>query len=815
MDTQAYRVAVLLTLNDQLSKNLAKIGTDAKELGGKFDAINKSIQAITKSSNAASKAIEKLNRTLNSQGLNQAAAAKAYADSMERAARSSSSIAASAAQSSGMMQAMIGVAASGVIARQIKEGDYLRASRESAGRLGRSGNTFDGNATRISGYLPPGNVGALTATGNGGGGALIPTDGATAAAGAGGIRGMVTGAITAWRNRKNGGGSGDGGDADFPPGGGGGGGGNGPGNGRTGGGGSRQYGMENLAIAYGGFEFMKSAVETGAEYQTMLQKFKQYGMGDAAVAEAEKFAKANKMLGASSLDMLKYFTEAQGVFRESGANTLDEQLKGARIAAPVMAKMQVAMQGLDEHAREMTSAKQMDMLRFVEQAGGLHSATRFNELMDAGFKAIQSSGGNVDFTQYRQFMSKAKTSAFGMDDIAIFAEMEPIIGELKGSAAGDAYMTAYNRAHGITTPTHQAAKEWLKLGLWDKSKVSFNSQGRLNITGDPLKDKGLFDKSQVRFYMQDVLPRYRALNYSEEDIRRTNAILFGRTGGGMYNLIDKQLSTILAGIPGFQRFRGLDDSYNAVNGTYTGKQIDFDAKWKEFQLALAQDGGLLDTFTKGLTGMTTFLQKLTEFSNANPRITGTVMTLLEMVTVMATLKGGLWLVKHAASALFSPLELITGTKGIPLLTSSLGGLYGIVARLVPLLGLFIPTNNTPTTTEELKTIQSKGAENWSKSNPGKPFAGTWQTQVMEWMDKHPGEPLSNYKGSQGGNVYPEVRTGGNNPKVEVHNYIDNKEITNGVVKTITKQASRAPTGPSGVDPSMNLIHPGMGSLVPR
>ncbi|MFC7509263.1 hypothetical protein ACFQUX_22670 [Pantoea stewartii] len=107
MDSQAYRVAVLLTLNDQLSKNLAKVGKDAQELGGKFDAINKSIQAITKSSNAAAKAIEKLNKSLNSQGLSQAASAKSYADSMERAARSSASIATTAAQSSGMMQAMI------------------------------------------------------------------------------------------------------------------------------------------------------------------------------------------------------------------------------------------------------------------------------------------------------------------------------------------------------------------------------------------------------------------------------------------------------------------------------------------------------------------------------------------------------------------------------------------------------------------------------------------------------------------------------------------------------------------------------------
>jgi hypothetical protein len=129
---------------------------------------------------------------------------------------------------------------------------------------------------------------------------------------------------------------------------------------------------------------------------------------------------------------------------------------------------------------------------------------------------------------------------------------------------------------------------------------------------------------------------------------------------------------------------------------HTGKKVDFDAKWKDFQLVLAQDGGLLDTFTKGLTGLTTFLQKLTEFSNANPRITGTVMTLLEMVTVMATLKGGLWLVKHAASALFSPLELVTGTKGLPLLTSSLGGLYGIVASLFRfLVCLFQPIIRQP------------------------------------------------------------------------------------------------------------------------
>lgn len=819
MDSQAYRVAVLLTINDQLSKNLAKVGRDAKELGGKFDAINKSIQAITKSSNAASKAIEKLNRTLNSQGLNQAAAAKAYADSMERAARSSSSIAASAAQSSGMMQAMIGVAASGVIARQIKEGDYLRASRESAGRLGRSGNTFDGNATRISGYLPPGNVGALTATGNGGGGALIPTDGATAAAGAGGIRGMVTGAITAWRNRKNGGGAGDGGDADFPPGGGGGGGGNAPGNGRAGGGGSRQYGMENLAIAYGGFNFMQSAVDVGAEYQTLLARFSAYGMGDAAVKEADKFAQATKIMGASKNDMLRFFVEAQGVFRESGELSIEDQLKGARLAAPMMAKMQFAMASMDPAANHMTHAKEMDMLRFVEQAGGLNSPVKFNSIMNNAYKAVQSSGGNIDFSQLRQFMARAGTSAYNLSDTALYAKLEPIIGEMKGGAAGDALMTAYNRLTGTLKLPNQVVKQLEDMGVWDKNKIIHNSMGGIkSIIGGPgsqLTDLKLLASDPVEFYEKVIRPKYAAKGLSEEQIQLQNNVIFGRQGGKMFNLIEKQMHVIELAAKAFEKQMGIEDASKQTAGTYTGKKVDFDAKWKDFQLALAQDGGLLDTFTKGLTGLTTFLQKLTEFSNANPRITGTVTTLLEMVTVMATLKGGLWLVKHAASALFSPLELITGTKGLPLLTSSLGGLYGIVARLVPLLGLFIPTNNTPTTTEELKTIQSKGAENWSKSNPGKPFAGTWQTQVMEWMDKHPGEPLSNYKGSQGGTAYPEPAKTSQTIQVNSSVYLDRNKVGDALTQHIIKQASRAPTGPSGVDSSMNLIHAGMGSLVPR
>ncbi|HFI2181402.1 TPA: hypothetical protein ACGPOX_003673 [Enterobacter roggenkampii] len=768
MDSQAYRVAVLLTINDQLSKNLAKVGRDAKELGGKFDAINKSILAITKSSEAASKALEKLNRSLNSPASSQALGAKAYADSMERAAKAAKQIASNAPASNAMIGGLVGIAATSSIAARTSAANMIPSS--GGGRM-----------------LPPAG-GALLLTGPGGG--------------------------SGWKGWKNGVPPGG-----WGPGGGGNGGGNVPGNGRTGGGGSRQYGMENLAIAYGGFHFMQSAVDVGAEYQTLLARFSAYGMGDAAVKEADKFAQATKVMGASKNDMLRFFVEAQGVFRESGELSIEDQLKGARLAAPMMAKMQFAMASMDPAANHMTHAKEMDMLRFVEQAGGLNSPAKFNSIMNNAYKAVQSSGGNIDFSQLRQFMARAGTSAYNLSDTALYAKLEPIIGEMKGGAAGDALMTAYNRLTGTIKLPNQVVKQLEDMGVWDKNKIIHNSMGGIkSIIGGPgsqLTDLKLLASDPVEFYEKVIRPKYAAKGLSEEQIQLQNNVIFGRQGGKMFNLIEKQMHVIELAAKAFEKQMGIDDASKQTAGTYTGKKVDFDAKWKDFQLALAQDGGLLDTFTKGLTGLTTFLQKLTEFSNANPRITGTVMTLLEMVTVMATLKGGLWLVKHAASALFSPIELITGTKGLPLLTSSLGGLYGIVARLVPLLGLFIPTNNTPTTTEELKTIQSKGAENWSKSNQGKPFAGTWQTQVMEWMDKHPGEPLSNYKGSQSGTAYPEPAKSSQTIQVNSSVYLDRNKVGDAVTQHIIKQGSRAPTGPSGVDSSMNLIHAGMGSLVPR
>jgi len=62
-------------------------------------------------------------------------------------------------------------------------------------------------------------------------------------------------------------------------------------------------------------------------------------------------------------------------------------------------------------------------------------------------------------------MAKAGTAAFGLSNKALFAELEPIIGELKGSSAGDALMTAYNRLNGIIKLPNQVTHDLMKMGI--------------------------------------------------------------------------------------------------------------------------------------------------------------------------------------------------------------------------------------------------------------------------------------------------------------------------------------------------------------
>ena len=755
MDVQAYRVAVRLALDDQITRNMMQVSRDAVQLNKKFVEMAKNIKAVTSAAKEASSALRSLNSALSNQFSGAARGANEYANAM----RSAADHAQRASSATRNLPALAGGYGAALALPGLAAG--AAASRGGGG-----------------GY------------GNHGGMLALPSP---------------SGASGGWGGWNNG----------VPPGGwGNGGGGNGNG-GRDGAGGnghrSHSDGMTNLATGYLGFKLLDGFVDEAAKYQTMTEKFNQYGMGEAARKDAENFAQATKVLGTSTTDMLKYFTEAQGVFRESGAKTLDEQLRAAKMAAPVLARINFASQGLDEHAKEMTTAKQMDMLRFVETAGGLKSPQRFNELMDAGFKAIQSSGGNVDFTQYRQFMAKAGTSAFNLSNKALFAELEPIIGELKGSSAGDALMTSYNRLNGIIKLPNQVTHDLMKMGVWDGSKIELNSMGGVKrFRGNPLVNSKLFSESPVEFYEQMILPLYRKNNYTEDQIQRENSLIFGRTGGKMFNLIDKQLATIHHSIESYGMARGLDPAYQAVGNTYNGKVIDFQKKWENLQLVMGKDGGLLDTFTKGLEKMTSVMQRLTDIAHNHPELAKFVGQAALAVTSLAALRGGIWVMKHAAEALFSPIKFLTGSAGLPKLSGALTGLqntvitaagYAIASsgveiyRRIKAMAEGKAYDQIVSQSGEMSERDRLARENAAKSGTGyKPWSPT-QTDFDAEKRRYPSVP-------------PKAATSNNQPVNLMMTYEGRQVLIATVANGLGKQATKAPAGSSAFDSSMLMVQPG-------
>lgn len=756
MDVQAYRVAVRLALDDQLTRNLLQVSRDAIELNKKFVAITRNIKALTSAACEATSALRALNRSLNNEFSGASRGAREYAgairdiaDQTQRMNRVSRNVPLLAGSYGAAMTLPV-----------------LAAGAAAAGGSG--------------GY------------GNPGGRPALPSP---------------SGQSGWWHGWHNG----------MPPGGWGGGGSGHGGNGRPPGGGSFSEGMTNMATGYFGFRLLKGFVDEAARYQTMTEKLRQFGMGQAATEEALRIAETTRVRGSSATDMLKYLVEAQGVFSESGRSSVEEQLRAAKLAAPVLARINFASRGLDEHQREATTAKQMDMLRFTETAGGLKSPERFNELMDAAFRAIQSSGGNVDFTQYRQFMAKAGTSAFNLSNKALFAELEPIIGELKGSAAGDALMTAYNRLNGIIKLPNQVTHDLMTMGIWDASKIELNSLGGVKrFRGNPLINAQLFSQSPVEYYENVILPLYRRHHYTEEQKQRENALIFGRTGGKMFSLIDKQLETIHHRIDAYGIARGLNDAYVAVGGTYNGKAIDFHKKWQNLQRVMGKDGGLLDTFTQGLDTLTHSLQQMADIAHRHPEMAKFAGQAAMAVTGLAGISGGLWVIKHAAGALLTPLKLAgwgidlligrSATTGLTGLTAALNGLPGIISAVT--LAALYPGSTVSQSREMAERDRLARQDARDNGVTYKP----WMPSQADFDRQHAREQTYRKTGQ-----YPPIPpvTGGQSlqPVNLLMTHEGRQVLVATVMSGISKQAARAPASTSNFDPTMLMVYPGQaGSL---
>jgi hypothetical protein len=339
--------------------------------------------------------------------------------------------------------------------------------------------------------------------------------------------------------------------------------------------------MVPLAVGYGAYALGSASVKEAAEYQREQVQFSMFGMSAEQNAEAKRFSEQTKMLGASMIDKMRYMTESQGVFRESGMSG-DEALGGAKLVAPILAKLHYASL-LSGH--EMGETEEKSMLRFVETRGGLKDPKELAKIADMGFKVTMTSGGNVDWEQLRQAMTTGGIAAKSLSDEAMFAWAEPLIGELKGGRFGTGLRTAFNRMNGIIKLPNQAYHEMERMDLWDRNMVVENANGGIkSFKGNPLRHADEYATNPFKYYVDHVIPKYDKLGLTPEQRNTENAILFGNTGSMLFSTLEQQLPTILRSLPALNQAKGLDAATQATSQAVTGQMKEFDAAWSDFKV---------------------------------------------------------------------------------------------------------------------------------------------------------------------------------------------------------------------------------------
>lgn len=414
----------------------------------------------------------------------------------------------------------------------------------------------------------------------------------------------------------------------------------------------RESGMHNMmvggAILYPAYEMAKAA----GDVEALSNKLRVLGLEDKGVQNLRKFAENMDVAGSSIKDNMRYLVEAQGAFRETGSMSLSEQVSGAKLMAPILAKIHVASKALKN---DFSEEQERGLLRFIEQNGGTNDPKRAAQIADGVFRAVQSSGGNLNFADYQSFFSKASTSAFKLSSRSLFSDFEPLIAELH-ERAGAGLRIGYNRMNGITGMQNAGSAEMLRLGLWDKNKVILNSQGGVkrfvqgqNALGDA--NSALLSASPVDFYNQVILPAYKRAGV--KDIERENAMLFGPAQGGqLFNQIQRMMPTLLRSRSSFDKTQGIDQAYETVNQGFFGQQGKMTAAWENFMVVAGSKGGLLDALTNGLIAATSALKYLTAMANAHP----TAFKFIgQAVVYLGMFRFALGAVRVVLSYLFSPI----------------------------------------------------------------------------------------------------------------------------------------------------------------
>ncbi|HIH2654756.1 TPA: hypothetical protein ACYLK9_002642 [Burkholderia cenocepacia] len=393
------------------------------------------------------------------------------------------------------------------------------------------------------------------------------------------------------------------------------------------------------------------------------------GLGDRATQDAERYVRAMNTPGVAIADNMTLMRDAMSIFADE---------HHAQMVMPTLAKMKFANEAMfgagQGHENE---EKFMNMLKVIELRGGTKSEAAFIKEANMVQQVLTATGGRVGGDEWRNFIQTGKVAAKQMRQDAFYYQMEPLIQEMGGHAAGTGVQAAYsNLMQGKTTV--RAAKRLVELGLVDKKSVEYNTIGNVKrIKPGALIQGELFNASPFEWMEKVLLPKLKAKGITSDAkiLEEFSTIMTNGNGANLFATMYMQREQIHKNEKLNRGAYGIDQLHALGQKQTEGRELIALEKVRNLRTVIGEQ--VLPVYNRALELTTTVLERLLGFAKQYPNFTRAVAIGAAGLGVLLAVLGTLTI---ALAGILGPLAIVRFSM------SMLGIQGGVLVRALGAIG---------------------------------------------------------------------------------------------------------------------------------
>lgn len=410
---------------------------------------------------------------------------------------------------------------------------------------------------------------------------------------------------------------------------------------------------------------MRESLDEAKKVQNERGRITALGLGEHATKDAEAYVRSMNARGTSIAEKMTLMRDSMSIFADE---------HHAQMAMPTLAKMKFANESMfgAEKGHE-NEEKFMNMLKVIELRGGTKDEATFKSEANMVQKVLSATGGRVGGDEWRNFIQTGKTAAKQMRQDAFFYQMEPLIQEMGGHAAGTGVSAAYsNLMQGKTTV--RAAKRMVELGLVDKKMVEYTTTGTVKrIKPNALMGGDLYNQSPFEWMEKVLLPQLAKKGITDKTkiLSEFATIMTNGNGANLFSTMYLQRDQIHKSERLNQGAYGIDQLEKLGAEQTEGKELQTLARLHDLKEEIGEK--IIPTYNAALDKTAAITEKVIGFMKEHSTAAKAIVVTLAVLAGLLVVAGTLTIV---LAGILGPMAILKFSM------TTLGMQGGILARVL-------------------------------------------------------------------------------------------------------------------------------------